>query len=856
MFFLCKRSKVCYSKLLLIVIISNFLVCENISSAPLNFEPVTKSLPDGKLINLFISGDEFFNYLHDVNGFPVDKGPDGYFYYLIQDGDNFKPTTIRFETEDPFKIKGLKKVSIPSYVLGKRNLFNSKIEEESKKKGVKPHSKSAGIFNNLVIYIRFFSETGFTVRRTEYETRLNSLTTSSLRYYNKEISYDLLDVVSYSYPGGSTADIWYTDNNSRAYYRPYDSSTNPFGYKNDDERTIREHTLLAEAVKWATTHYELPAGVNFDNNQDGILDNICFIIKGVSDGWGDLLWPHRWVLFSQSVKIGDLDVYGYTFQMENVTVNTLSHEMFHALGAPDLYHYDNELTPVGPWDIMAEGRCHPGAWMKHIYGGWIDEIPEITKSGTYVLKPLTQKDKNAYIIKSPYKNDQFFVVEFRNKTGWYEAFVPASGMIIQRVAPSVYGNASGPPDEIYVFRLNGTISSDGSINSAAFSQITGRTAFSDKTNPKAFLSNGGATGINIRNIKIEGDSMLFTVDIELPVGLVLTPMEDTKISASWNCLSPSDFLVAVSTSAETIKPSSVKNYQPGDTIGSNGFVVQNGPAKTLIQTDLVSDETYFFSVWAITGKAPYTYSASARSSQRTGIYTIHDYPYEEKYDEMNIDLPRGWKANAGKSGWELFHTNDLISRNSLLILNPSNGPDEWIYSPGFLLPENKKYMISFNYRNKTKSVKESLFLGGGWSRSNEDLSQLDLFRSENFDYSEISLFKSVFVSTSIKPYYFGFKTGSSGQGVIIDNFRIEEVPFATVQHSEPDHFYPNPSNGIITIPASGYTEISVFRSDGTRIYQNSIESMRIIDLSFLGKGLFYIRFTTGERTFTSKMIII
>ena len=58
-------------------------------------------------------------------------------------------------------------------------------------------------------------------------------------------------------------------------------------------------------------------------------------------------------------------MYDYTFQPETqVNVKTLCHEMFHALGAPDLYHYDDNglnISPAGSWDLMESGGGHMGA---------------------------------------------------------------------------------------------------------------------------------------------------------------------------------------------------------------------------------------------------------------------------------------------------------------------------------------------------------------------------------------------------------------------------------------------------------------------------------------------------------------
>ncbi len=60
-----------------------FLTGVILFSSPLHFEPSLRMVPDGRQIQLYISGDEFFNYLHDENGFPVREGADGYYYYLV-----------------------------------------------------------------------------------------------------------------------------------------------------------------------------------------------------------------------------------------------------------------------------------------------------------------------------------------------------------------------------------------------------------------------------------------------------------------------------------------------------------------------------------------------------------------------------------------------------------------------------------------------------------------------------------------------------------------------------------------------------------------------------------------------------
>ncbi len=78
-----------------LIIFLSILSSSYLYSAPLYFEPVEVTLPDGTTLNLFVSGDEFFNWMHDKEGFPVAVGSDGYYYYQIQDLSTFRSSGIK-----------------------------------------------------------------------------------------------------------------------------------------------------------------------------------------------------------------------------------------------------------------------------------------------------------------------------------------------------------------------------------------------------------------------------------------------------------------------------------------------------------------------------------------------------------------------------------------------------------------------------------------------------------------------------------------------------------------------------------------------------------------------------------------
>lgn len=508
---------------LLITALTIVLFSATIYGAYIENMPHRLIQPDGEIIDCFASGDEFFNYAHDENGFTIIVGDDGYYYYAMQKGEEVVPSSYRVNTVDP-AIVGL----APGARISER-LYQERrqaLEVPLERSGTRaPHT---GLMNNIVVYIRFADDSPFTRHVGTYDTRLNSLDTQSVRDYFLEVSYDQLDIVSHHFPDPEPNGtiLSYQDTQPRSHFRPYHQVNNPNGYRTDRERRTREHSMLVRAIQGVRD--EIPEDLDIDADNDGRVDNVCFIIRGNADAWADLLWAHRWVLYTYNVQIHGKRVYDYTFQPENQTgTRTLAHEMFHTLGAPDLYRYSHDgYVPVGPWDLMASGFVHMGAWMKYKYAqrNWITHIPEINSSGIYSLKPITSETNNAYFIRSPYSNRQFFVLEYRRREGRYESSVPGNGLLVYRVNTSADGNASAPPDEVYIYRPNGTTTENGSVNLANFSSQVDRIEINDfNTNPTSFLSNGTPGGLHIHDIGAAGDSITFSVTM---IGDLVAPIMD------------------------------------------------------------------------------------------------------------------------------------------------------------------------------------------------------------------------------------------------------------------------------------------------------------------------------------------
>ncbi len=490
-------------------------------AAPLKNIPVRLTQPDGQVIECFASGDEFYNYLHDANGFTIMKGEDGYYCYAMRDSQGeVIASSYHVNTVDPASV-GLQ----PYAMISEKAYQQRRWERE---RHIQPVKKPAnrelnhGRYNNLVVFIRFAGDTYHTTPFSTVDSMFNAnnYESVSLHNYFHHASYNQLDLHSYFYPipEGETI-LSYEDDYPKEYYMPFDPETNPLGYQ-DGETAEREFSLLERAIYYVAD--QIPDTLDLDYNEDGMVDNVVFVIKGRPGEWASLLWPHRWCIYDREVWLNGLRVYDFNLQLEigsYFNVSTLCHEMNHSLGAPDLYHYNGGPDPIGGWDLMGSNASppqHMGAYMKYKYGNWIDNIPEITEYGTYELEATSWEGnrRNAYRIATSNPN-QFYLIEHRDNRRMFDESLPGGGLLIYRIDTRFGGNAGyngyDQFDEVYVFHPDGYIDNAGTISAAAFSVENNNTAFNHQTNPIPFLTNGQIDEqFCIYNVSSRGDRMTFS----------------------------------------------------------------------------------------------------------------------------------------------------------------------------------------------------------------------------------------------------------------------------------------------------------------------------------------------------------
>lgn len=521
-------------------------------AAPLRNMEVRLAQPNGEVIHCYASGDEFYNYLHDAEGFTIVKGADGYYCYAMHDEmGRVVASTYIVNSVNPASV-GLK----PHTLISEQEY---QARRQERMQYCKPPTDSPsrelnhGRYNNLVVFIRFAGDSYHSTPYSTVDSMFNAsrYESISLRNFYHHASYNKLDLRSYMYPApdGETI-LSYEDIYPKEYYMPYDPETNPLGYQ-EGETAEREFSMLERAIYYVAD--QVPDTLDLDYNEDGMVDNVVFIVKGTVGEWASLLWPHRWSIFDRYVPLKGLQVYDFNFQLEQggyFNVSTLCHEMCHSLGAPDLYHYSGGVDPVGGWDLMcgtSEPPQHPGSYMKYKYGNWIQDIPEIQAYGTYELEPVSWEGNRRNAYKIHLKADQWLLLEYRSDRDLFDRNVPDGGLLIYRIDTRFNGNAGWNGydsfDEVYLFRLNGNLNQAGDLDRANFCEERHRTEFSQNTNPHLFLTNGQPFNWQgaIYDISTKGDRMSFTYGplnhIQAPTNFTVNVNSLThQVELSWDAM--------------------------------------------------------------------------------------------------------------------------------------------------------------------------------------------------------------------------------------------------------------------------------------------------------------------------------
>ena len=248
----------------------------------------------------------------------------------------------------------------------------------------------------------------------------------------------------------STLDIDYHDRIVTTDYGMADYGHDIDGENDVGRKGVNPHTLAQEVV--LEIKDEVPDWSKYDLNDDGWVDRFLILhcVKPQEDGGGSSsrIWSH----FSSIEEVvelpNELKISHYTISSQHSSNNfgTIMHEMYHQLGAADLYAVHDDTVNqnwkgIGKWDIMASGNWNGnGAWPAlpsspsiELIGGErhqdmiLEWMPGTNCTGpVYTFEGHSQGGNS---LKIPIGEQEYVWIEYRSDSG-YDSNLPGNGLLV------------------------------------------------------------------------------------------------------------------------------------------------------------------------------------------------------------------------------------------------------------------------------------------------------------------------------------------------------------------------------------------------------------------------------------------
>lgn len=306
-------------------------------------------------------------------------------------------------------------------------------------------------------------------------------------------------------------------------------------YTGDD---LHAGEMVAEACQWAATQ-----GVDFskyDWDGDGEVDQVFVLYagKGEADGGAEsTVWPHEYALsesdYGKSLSLSGVivDTYACSAELNGYGkldgIGTFCHEFSHCMGFPDLYDTSySGWFGMGDYDLMCagnynnDGKCPAGysAYEKHECG-WLtyQDVTNIAEDLNVTGLKAISEGGGAYVQKNKAHEDEYYIIENRQKTGW-DAYLPSDGVMITHVDYDAYiwlYNTPNAQDKYYdendnvyyndhqrltIFRAGRSASDDG-VTSDLYPYNTNN-SLTAESNPAATLYNKNSDGTKYMHVDI------------------------------------------------------------------------------------------------------------------------------------------------------------------------------------------------------------------------------------------------------------------------------------------------------------------------------------------------------------------
>jgi immune inhibitor A len=301
----------------------------------------------------------------------------------------------------------------------------------------------------------------------------------------------------------------------------------------------------------------------FDLNQDGHIP-ACFMVHagpdGADNGNVNCLWSHAIPWFRYVTNDGvtidgvtNVPEFAMVTEARDTTmccIAVMCHEMGHLVGLPDLYTGSRTDWGPGYWSLMSYGAwgaggntpwspSHPDAWCLN-EAGFVTSTVVTTNLYDVHIPPVEDEPVVYKAWRNGTNRDTCFYLENRQQKG-FDTPLPGAGLAIWHIDPAQgsmwnyvdleedstfhldHGFGYRPDPHVYHQEMGDT--------SDVLPGNWNRVAFDSTTKPSSKDRNNRSTGVCVRNIRVEGDTIICDIIVRPEsVGVAERPYRDSRLA--------------------------------------------------------------------------------------------------------------------------------------------------------------------------------------------------------------------------------------------------------------------------------------------------------------------------------------
>lgn len=420
-------------KKLLFFTLALVVACTAAMAVPAKPGMHTVTLPDGSSLQVLLAGDEWHHSFITLDGYTVQQGDDGYYYYVTTDGIS---KTIAHDAEersiDEKAFIEANRENMTLHALYEAKMRNGKLRSRTQGVSIKAAEVPTSGSPRIPIILVQYSDISMKHTKANFESHYNTQTWSVLKYFQDQSrnafspQFDIYGI--------------FTLPNNRRYYGANNNS-------GDDQRVGQ---MVQDAISQAGNNINW---AQYDNDGDGYADACIVVYAGPGEAAGaaaETIWPCQWYLSS---AIGNyvtrnntkIDKFAVFCELDGDSdsgstldgVGTFCHEFSHCLGLPDFYMTTSgSYFGMGDWSLLDRGcynndgnrPCGYTAYERNFMGWMTLSTP--TEGETYTISTV-QDGGQAFKITSNNVNE-YYIIENIQKTGWNQ-YARSSGLQVTHV---------------------------------------------------------------------------------------------------------------------------------------------------------------------------------------------------------------------------------------------------------------------------------------------------------------------------------------------------------------------------------------------------------------------------------------